>query len=261
MRSFPRPSMPARIAPPGFATATRAKNTRESPTSVPLGLTIITSPRKTWVGKLLSLTEACDPARTKAASASSIATSTMARDVSTTSANVSPCCNRLPTMFSTCGVATSALDRRTQSHFVQQLLIPRDLGLPEVGLNPLHASLAAITGCQRTVHLQQRGSVLGFSLSQGCPSFPIREFGHNLVASDVVAFANVHLTDHPFNFGLYLCGVHRSYDRVSVHSQGPGESHQEDQDRGGRHHHEGTTAFFHGHKLPFPLEYRLRARK
>ena len=51
--------MPARIAPSEFGTATRAKNTRESPCRIPLGLTTITSPRKIRVGKLLSLTEAC----------------------------------------------------------------------------------------------------------------------------------------------------------------------------------------------------------
>src|ERR1700740_2211089 len=61
VRTLLRPSMPARIAPSGFGTATRAKNTRDSPCKIPLGLTMMTSPWKTRVGKLLSLTEAGSP--------------------------------------------------------------------------------------------------------------------------------------------------------------------------------------------------------
>src|ERR1700690_2592100 len=105
-RTFPRPSMPARIAPSEFGSATRAKNTRESPCRIPFGLTTVTSPRQIRVGKLLSLTEACSPARSKPESESSMATSTIAREVSTTSAKLSPYCKRLPTKFSTWGVAT-----------------------------------------------------------------------------------------------------------------------------------------------------------
>src|SRR5262245_9345133 len=75
---FPRPSMPLRIDPSALSTATRAKNTRESPCASAFGLTVVTVPRNVRVGYPFNFTAAFCPSRNRLTSESSIATSTTA---------------------------------------------------------------------------------------------------------------------------------------------------------------------------------------
>ena len=78
-------------------------------------------------------------------------------------------------MFSTWGVATRpSIGERNRVLSSSSWSLP-DFRFPEVSLNPLHAGFAAIIRCQRTVHLQQGGLILGLGLGKHRASLPIRE--------------------------------------------------------------------------------------
>ena len=87
---------------------------------------------------------------------------------------------------------------------LQPLAGARDLGPPVIGLNLLHASLAAVIARKRLVHGGARGVELGFGSGESGLVIPIFHVGQHVTLLYRLTFLHVNLLHRSFDLRLQL---------------------------------------------------------